>query len=145
MFKKNIFLIISLGLFLVNISSIHSAGLVPEASGNSCDAGTATYCGNYEVNDFVALAIKISQWVLGVVGTLSLIMFIYGGVMFLISAGSAEMVSKAKKIIIAAVIGLIIVFSSYLIIKFVLDTMGIDWTVVKGVKWGNDQAEIIVK
>jgi len=127
MFKKNIFLLIFLGLFLANVSLVYGAGIIPEANGKSCDAGSATYCGNYEVNDFVRLGISVSRWVLGIVGSLSLVMFIYGGIMFLISAGSADSVSKAKKIIIAAVIGLIIVFSSYLIIQFVLRSMGLTW------------------
>ena len=72
-------------------------------------------------------------------------MFIYGGFMFLISAGSADSVGKAKQIITAAVIGLIIVFSSYLIIKFTLDSMGVNWSVVNGVKWTNTQVQIISK
>lgn len=127
MFKKNIFLLVFLGLFLVNVSLIYGAGILPEASGDPCKVGSATYCGNYEVNDFIALAIKISVWILGVVGSLSLVMFIYGGFMFLISAGSAESVTKGKNIIIAAVVGLVIVFSSYLIIKFVLSSMGLNW------------------
>jgi len=127
MFKKNLIAIIFLGLFLINISSVYSAGMVPEASGDACAAGTATVCGNYEVNDFIVLAVKISNWILRIVGSLSLIMFIYGGLMFLISAGSSDAVGKAKKIIVAAVVGLIIVFSSYLIIKFVLQSMGLNW------------------
>jgi len=127
MFKKNLFLIIFLSFFLLSVSTALGAGILPNASGKACDAGDAAYCGNYELNDFVSLAIKVSQWILGIIGSLSLIMFIYGGFMFLISAGSSEAISKAKKIIVAAVVGLIIVFSSYLIIKFVMSSMGLSW------------------
>jgi phosphotransferase system glucose/maltose/N-acetylglucosamine-specific IIC component len=76
------------------------------------------------------LAVNIARWILGIVGSLSLVMFIYGGFMFLISGGSSESVQKAKKIILAAVIGLIIVFCSWLIIRFVLKTLNpnINWT-----------------
>ena len=83
--------------------------------------------GDYTLNDMVLVAVRASRWVLGIVGSLALLMFIYGGLMFLISAGSSDRVSKAKLILIAAVAGLAIVFSSYLIIKFVLGTMGINW------------------
>jgi isoprenylcysteine carboxyl methyltransferase (ICMT) family protein YpbQ len=55
-------------------------------------------------------------------------MFIYGGFTFLISAGSSEKIGEARKIIIAAVIGLLIVFASYIIIKFVLQSLGMDWS-----------------
>lgn len=156
MSKKNLFLLIFLSFFLINIPLAYGAGIIPKANNQDLPqnvpsgcadrvpAGTdaATYCGMYEINDFIVLAINIARWILGIVGSLSLVMFIYGGFMFLISAGSSESVNKAKQIIVAAVIGLAIVFSSYLIIKFTLDSMGIDWNVVKGVKWTNSQVEI---
>jgi len=125
--KKNLLILIFLGLFIFNVSWVYGQGLVPDASGDPCAAGSATYCGNYELNDFMVLAINISKWILGMVGSLSLIMFIYGGFIFLISAGGSEKVGQAKKIIVAAVIGLIIVFTSYLIIKFVLGSLGLTW------------------
>jgi len=52
-------------------------------------------------------------------------MFIYGGIMFLVSAGSSEKVQQAKQIIIGAVIGLVIVFASYTIIQFVFTALEI--------------------
>ncbi len=96
---------------------------MPAATGDTtCKDGT--YCGDYAVSDLVTLAINIAQLILGLVGSLALIMFVYGGVMFLISAGSSDKIAKAKRTLIAAIIGLIIVFSSWLIIKFVADTLG---------------------
>lgn len=127
MLKKNILLIVFLGLFVFNISLAYGQGIVPQATGKSCAGGDATYCGNYELNDFISLAINVSKWILGIVGSLALVMFIYGGVLFLISGGGSEKISQAKKIIVAAVIGLIIVFASFLIIKFVMGSMGLDW------------------
>jgi len=127
MFKKTIVtLILASIMFIGAVNIVTAAGLVPEASGSACDKGDATYCGNYTLNDFIKLAILASQWILGIVGSLSLIMFIYGGFMFLISSGSSDKVGQAKKIIIAAVIGLIIVFSSYLIIRFVTGALGVN-------------------
>ncbi len=144
MFKKTIFLLVFLGLFVASVSVVYGQGnILPTASGTvppSCKNSTttckvpagsnvsqATYYGDYSLNDFVSLAINISKWILGIVGSLALIMFIYGGLMFLISAGSADSIAKAKKIIVAAVVGLIIVFASFLIIKFVMRAMGLDW------------------
>ena len=125
MLKKIIAVSIFSLIFITSLQTVSAAGLVPEASGTkSCNGASATYCGDYTVNDFVSLVILASQWILGIVGSLSLIMFIYGGFMFLISSGSSDKVGQAKKIIVAAVIGLIIVFSSYLIIKFVIGALG---------------------
>jgi len=82
--------------------------------------------GSCSLNDFVRLFANVSQWILGIVGSLALLMFIYGGLMFIISSGSSEKVTKAKEIIIGAVIGLVIVFTSYMIIQFTIDALGIE-------------------
>ncbi len=119
MSKKNIFIALTLVLFFLNVSFAYGQGLVPVPTGED---------GNYQINDFIVLAINISNWIMGMVGSLSLIMFIYGGFMFLVSGGASDKIQEAKKIIVAAVIGLIIVFTSFLIIKFVLGTLGINWT-----------------
>jgi len=89
--------------------------------------GSAYETGNYELNDVMRMGINITNIILGVVGSLALLMFVYGGVMMLISAGNSDKVSKAKGIIIAAVIGLGIVFASYLIIQFVMGALGVNW------------------
>jgi len=81
--------------------------------------------GNCELNDFVIVLVRVSKIILGVVGSLALLMFIYGGVMFLISSGNSEKVTQAKQIIIGAVIGLVIVFTSYMIISFAAQALGI--------------------
>ena len=90
------------------------------------------YCGDYELNDFIDLAVKVSQIILGVTGSLALIFFIYGGFIFLISGGSSEKVTKAKQIIIGAVIGIVLVFTSYMIIGFVFQALGAD---TSGTAW----------
>ncbi len=82
--------------------------------------------GNYQLNDFVILAIRASDLILRFVGSLALLFFIYGGVIFLISSGNTEQVTKAKGIIKAATIGLILVFAGFIIIRFVLAALGVD-------------------
>ena len=78
------------------------------------------------LDGFVKIAIAIAAWILGITGSLALLFFIYGGFMFLISAGSSERVQKAKQIIIGAVVGVVIVLTSFLIINFVLTSLGAD-------------------
>lgn len=109
-----IFLIFS-SLLIIN-SVAAQGGLIPAPSGGGE--------GDYTLNDFIVLAVNVSQIILGLVGSLSLIMFVYGGVVFILSGGSSEKISQAKKIIVASVVGLIIVFSSWLIIKFAVETLG---------------------
>ena len=58
--------------------------------------------------------------ILGIVGSLALVMFIYGGIIWMTSSGNAEQVTKGKNIIIWATIGLVVIFSAYALVNFVL-------------------------
>ncbi|MBN2884437.1 hypothetical protein JXE04_00750 [Patescibacteria group bacterium] len=112
---------LNLNAQLVDLDSADTTANRPPQCVNKYD------CGNYDVNDMVMIAVTAAKWILGIVGSLTLLMFIYGGFLFLVSSGSSEQITKAKNVLIAAVIGLVIVFSSYLIIKFVLSSIGIEW------------------
>lgn len=130
MFKKIILFSSFLFLILFTIvpplvSQAQTSIIDPNATGTN--GNTPYEKGDYTLDDILAIAIGASRWILGIVGSLALIMFIYGGFLFLISAGSSEKISEAQKIITAAVIGLFIVFASYLIIKFVLQSLGLNW------------------
>lgn len=105
---------------IINITSVNADGFLPT---------TGTYeTGDYSLNDMVSVAVIIAKWLLGIVGSLALLMFIYGGVIFLISAGNSEQVKKGQQIILGAIIGLIIVFTSYSIINLVFTSLGIAGT-----------------
>ena len=70
---------------------------------------------------------KVIQAVLGVVGSLALVMFIYGGLVWMTAAGSNEKVQKGKDILIWTTVGLVIIFTSYALVRFVLvDVFGAD-------------------
>ncbi|MFA5317936.1 MAG: pilin [Patescibacteria group bacterium] len=102
--------------FFVNIGY---AAIVPYS--DSSDGSNETYrTGNYELNDFIRIAFNASQFILGIVGSLTLLMFIYGGVWMIISQGNSQEIEKAKTILKNAVIGLVIVFTSWSIINFAI-------------------------
>ncbi len=117
----NAFLFILLSSFSI-VSNVHAQTSIIDPSLSQYENG------EYTLNDILTIAIQASKWILGMVGSLALIMFIYGGFMFLISGGSSDKVGEGKKIITAAVIGLIIVFSSYIIISFVIRSLGLSWS-----------------
>jgi|GEM_PF-348262 hypothetical protein len=125
MFKKIFLTSLCLIVFFTVISSPVNA---QTASTSVIDTSYGAYSsGNYTLNDIMTIVINVSGWILGIVGSLALLMFVYGGFMFLISAGSSDKIGQAQKILVAAVIGLIIVFSSYMIIRFVAQAVGVDW------------------
>lgn len=73
--------------------------------------------------DIPTLLGKIISYVMGIIGSLALVMFIYGGATWMLSAGNQEQVTKGKNIIIWAALGIAIIFTSYALVKFVIDTM----------------------
>ncbi len=75
------------------------------------------------VNDVLQVAVTYAKGIFGFLGTAGLLFFIYGGITIVMSAGSSDKVSKGKEIITAAVIGLIICFSAYIAVDFILDAL----------------------
>ena len=69
-----------------------------------------------------ALIGRIINAVLGIVGSIALAMFIYGGFTWMTAAGGAEKVQKGKDILIWAAIGLVVIFASYALVNFVIFT-----------------------
>lgn len=67
---------------------------------------------------------KVINSLFGIIGSLALVMFIYGGFLWMTSAGSSEQVKKGKDIFIWAVVGLVVVFSAYSIVRFVIEGIG---------------------
>lgn len=61
---------------------------------------------------------------LTVMGSLALVVFIIGGFMWVTSGGNADRVKKGTQAMMWAAIGIIVIFSSYAIIKLVLSGIG---------------------
>jgi hypothetical protein len=87
-----------------------SAGSValPCPLGSNEDCKPAVIIGN---------VIKVT---LGLVGSLALIIFIYGGLIWMTSAGNKDRVTQGRNTLIWASLGLIVIFSSYTVINFIL-------------------------
>jgi fumarate reductase subunit D len=73
-----------------------------------------------DVNQFIA---RVINFVLGLIGSVSLLMFIYGGLTWMTSAGAADKIKKGRDIIVWSVIGLAIVFTAYIMVKFVIQSL----------------------
>jgi uncharacterized membrane protein YjfL (UPF0719 family) len=57
---------------------------------------------------------------MGLVGSIALLMFIYGGFTWMTSGGSAEKVKKGREILMWSAIGLVIIFASYGLVRFLI-------------------------
>lgn len=60
---------------------------------------------------------RVISAALSIVGSFALLMFVYGGVMWMLSRGDSKMVSKGKDTLTWATLGLVIIFSSYVIVN----------------------------
>lgn len=65
----------------------------------------------------------ITNTLLFIVGALSVIMIIIGGLRYVVSGGNSTAVTAAKNTILYAVVGLIIAFLAFAAINFVLSTV----------------------
>jgi hypothetical protein len=65
------------------------------------------------------IAGKIIQVIISLLGIISLCMFIYAGFTWLTAGGKPDAIKKGKETMIWAVAGLAVVFSSYIVLKFV--------------------------
>jgi len=63
---------------------------------------------------------KIIKTGLGIIGSVALIIFIYGGWKIMSSLGRSEKISSGRDTMIYAAIGLIIIFASYAIANYVI-------------------------
>jgi len=70
--------------------------------------------------DLQSTVINIVQWLLGFLGLIAVIIILYGGFVWMTAGGNEERIAKAKKIITAAVVGLIIVLLAWAIVIFVV-------------------------
>lgn len=75
------------------------------------------------VEDPNQIIVNVIKAFLGILGALALVIFIYGGFLLLISGGNTELVSKGKRTLVWAIIGLAIILSSYGIVSYLFDVI----------------------
>jgi hypothetical protein len=85
--------------------------------------GTAAGIAGLRGLDIPTLIGKIIQIVLSFVGVIFFILIIYAGFLWMTAGGNEEQVTKAKKLITSAAVGLIIVISAYAITYFILSQL----------------------
>ena len=74
-------------------------------------------------NNLIETIARIVQVILGFLGILAVLLILYAGFIWMTAAGDPAKIDKAKKIIINAVIGLIIIFSAFAIVSFIINQL----------------------
>lgn len=120
-------------LSVIFIPFLVQAGLVPCTGAVTCTdvKGTKVCKSDCTICSVFKLIINIYDFISKDIATpLAIIAITIGGIMMMISAGNPNLMGQGKKILFTAIIGLVLVFCSYLIIGFVLSAVGYtdSWT-----------------
>lgn len=67
-----------------------------------------------------ALLGRVINAFLGISGSVALLMFVYGGFMWLTSGGSEDRIKKGKETVVWAALGIALIFSAYALLNFVI-------------------------
>ena len=107
-------------VYAQNIQDSLCAGANLSSDPEDCDQ-TAVDDASSSVQDLLTDVINICSWIVGIV---SVIMIIVGGLKYITSGGDSGNVSGAKNTILYAIIGLVIVALAQIIVNFVLGKVG---------------------
>ena len=128
---KNIFLNSKITIIFASLVLILNVFFIPSAfaqngadtilwDGQAGNVQAHTGLGN---NDPRIIAAQLINVILGFLGILSIALILFGGFKWMTAAGNEDQVAGAKKLLVAAVIGLVIILSSYALAGFVLDAI----------------------
>jgi peptidoglycan/LPS O-acetylase OafA/YrhL len=111
------------GIFVLGGRIALAAGSASQtsSSGSATQVSVVKLSNPLGTDDFNQLAATIVTNILGFIGTISLVLFIYGGLVLMTSAGAPAKIEKGKNVLLYAIIGMIIVFFSYMLVKVVIE------------------------
>ena len=114
--KKGLIMICAVALFALTVLPT----LALTGSELGLDYGTYTGLGTKDLKEGVMTIVK---YLFGFLGIIAILLMLYAGFIWMTAAGNEEKVSQAKKIMSAAIIGLVIIFISYAIAAFVVNQL----------------------
>ncbi|MDO8463579.1 MAG: hypothetical protein Q7S96_04940 [bacterium] len=101
------------------------AALVPVAAHAAGTTASTTSLENPIGTSSIAVLIgNVIRAGFGLVGSIALLMFIYGGFLWLTSAGSPERVKKGRDVMVWAVLGIAVMFTAYAVTTFIISRLG---------------------
>lgn len=83
---------------------------------NNCPADTGVRCSEGSIASIFRLIIN---WALAIAFIAAVVVLIYGGFMYITSAGNQDNATKGKTAIVNALIGIVIIVLSYIIVQIV--------------------------
>jgi len=118
--------IITFALSVASILTIGTSASVSAATSNSIQSGINAAHGTGQPTELfgdAGVITAVTNTLLFIVGALSVIMIIWGGIRYATSGGNASSVTAAKNTILYALVGLIIAFLAFAAINWVLGAL----------------------
>jgi len=115
-----ILLFFTVSISILGLSFLFDINLIQASSGGY---GLDQVPSELPRDDIATIIVRIVNYVVGLVGIILLVMLIYGGVMYMTSAGSEEQAKKAKSVLTYAIIGIVIIALSFLITQFIVSML----------------------
>ena len=125
-------LICLLSIIFIGVPGHGSLAKAATGTAAGCDSSGLVTCGcapdgsdKCTITDFFAMLVNIYKFLVTMVATpLAVISILIGGILMMTSAGDPGRMGLGKKILYAAIIGLVLAFCSYMIINWVLQAIG---------------------
>ncbi len=92
------------------VSAQYKVGNAPKGMAKQADANS--------------LLTQVINWLLGILASLSILMIVVAGIMYITSAGDEGKVESAKKWLIYAVVGLVVALLGFVIVSTVSGALG---------------------
>ena len=70
------------------------------------------------------IVVSLINWGLGILALVAVVMILIGGFQWMTAGGNEERVEKAKKLLIAAIIGLLIILAAWGISSYAVNVLG---------------------
>lgn len=105
--------ILTQGIIFANICTEPANPPLPD----SCQCRGLGQC---SLSDILQIVVNVSIFLLGLSGSVALVMFFYGGLLWITAQGKPDRVEAGRDTLKHAVIGLAIVFGSYAFINFII-------------------------
>jgi len=127
--KILVFLIISIALLAASSPILAANGFGITLPNPLCPQGPWTGVGPPDpnrpcINDFPTLISKITTFVVTVVTSISVVIFLYAGFLYLTSAGSPERIAKGNKAVIYAIVGIAIALAGTGLVEVITAVVG---------------------
>lgn len=110
-------------ILLVTFLAVFLCLLLPQfvlAQDDTFGVNDAASTGLPQQTDLKLVISNIVRVILGFLGIIAVIIIMYGGFIWMTAGGDPTKVEKAKKILINAVIGLIIILTAFIIVSFII-------------------------